>query len=317
MRAWSAAARRAAGAVPRAARRGRRAGSPPSTATHACVNGFSARLDPTSARVARSRSRGRGRLPGADRLSSAGRRVGRWRAARRRSPISRSRVSTAPASRSRCSTRASIRPIPYLRSRVALGRRRHRPRQRRSRAAAPDDSWSAGAARNRARRDHRRHRGPGRAARDRARAPRSSRSASVAGSRTRRGATASTRARIRSSPGSRRPSIPTTTATCSTPRASPSSGWSSRTRRSRTARCRARSPGRQISTCSRSSPPGTTGRQGPATGASPVPAARSTPSPWAPRTAASRRRRFACSCAPASVSSTRTTSRSVAPRRRP
>ena len=138
---------------------------------------------------------------------------------------------------------------PYLRRTRALRRRRHQPGQRRDRPAASDDPGTSRAARDRARRDHRRHRRARTGSTGSRPERRSCRSASVAGSRTRKAATASTRAPTSCSQGSRRPSIRTTTGTSSTPHASRSSAWSSRTPRSPTDRSRARSPVRPTSTC--------------------------------------------------------------------
>ena len=266
---------RAAGAVPRAARC-RRGADRSRVPLHARAQRLLGASGSHVCCAARSRPRGRGRLPGADRISSAGRRVGR-----RRAPVGGRRSRDRGSRRLRRHGRAARhgrRPVASRTCAAACSR------------ASTSSIPAAAESRSRTRRfrvgrSATRPSSPGSSPAPRARTgctgsrrvPRSFRFASAAGSRTPRAATASTRARIRSSPGSRRPSIPTTTATCSTPRASPSSGWSSRTRRSQTARCRARSPGRQISTCSRSSPPGTTDRQGPATGASRDPAARSTP----------------------------------------
>ena len=212
------------------------------------VNGFSARLDPTSAALldddrevtgiypvriaypAQAAESSGGVLPSAvaDLEIAGPRRVGRdgGAARHRRRPV------------------ASVPAAPR-----ALGRRRDQPGQRRDRPAAsrrsrdgpsvtrPSSRGSSPAPRGRT------------ACTGSRPARRSCPSASAAGSRTRRVATASTRAPTRSSPGSRRPSIRTTTATSSTRHASRSSGWSSRTPRSRTDRSRARSPAPPTSTC--------------------------------------------------------------------
>ena len=132
------------------------------------LNGFSARLDPTSLRcsIATARSRASTRCAIAYPAQAAESR-------RRRAAVARvADLEIAGLDGSGVTVAlldTGVDPShPYLRRRVLSGRRRHQPRQRRGRAAASDDSGTARAPRDRARRDHRRAPRARRAARDRA-----------------------------------------------------------------------------------------------------------------------------------------------------
>ena len=131
------------------------------------LNGFSARLDPDVARAARSRPRGRRRLPGADRVSGAGRRVGGGVLPSAVADLEIAGLDGSGVTVALLDT--GVDPShPYLRRRVLSGVDVIDPGSGGDRPAASDDPRPARAPRDRARRDHRRDRGPGRPARDRA-----------------------------------------------------------------------------------------------------------------------------------------------------
>ena len=236
----------AAGAVPRAPVGGRRADRS-RVPVHEGRQRLLGTPRPDVALAPRRRSRGHGHLPGAHRVPGAGGRGGRRAPRSGRGPRGRG------ARRLRCHGRAARhrrRPVaPLSQGARPLRRRRPEPGERWHRPAASDNPRSTRAARDRARRDHRRNRGARMDFTGSRPVPRSCPCASGAGSRTRRAATASTRGPTRSSPGSRPPSIPTTTAMPTTRPGSRSSAWSSRTPASRMGPSRAGSPGRRSSTC--------------------------------------------------------------------
>ena len=258
---------RAAGAVPRAARGERARGSRPSSATRSVVNGFSARLDPTSLESAGPRPGGAGVFPvriaypaQAARSDDSGVLPAAVADLEVAGPRRLRRDGGAPRHR------ASIPRIRTCETARPLGRRCDRPRQRGDRAAASDDP------------------GPSRAARDRAR--RASSPASDGPDGLHGVAPGASILPVRvggwqpDSEGgysvySRTDQIlagleaavdPTTTATRTTRRGSRSSEWPSRTPRSRTARSPRAIAGARRSTCSSIVPAGNDGSAGPSYG---------------------------------------------------
>ena len=274
------------------------------------VNGFSARLDPTSLRAPRCRPRGRrASIPFASPI--------------RRRPPSRAACCPQPSRDLEIAgldgsgvtvalLDTGVDPShPYLRGRVLSRCRRHRSRKRRHRSAHPTI--------------------PGRPERHATElagiiagtegpgglhgiAPGASilpdsrrRLAAGRGGRLQR----RTRGRIRSSRVWRLRSTRTTTATRTTPRGSPSSGWSSPMQRSRTVRWRAGSPGAADLDDAHDRPSRERRKRRPRVRsiAGPVRPRRRSRSP--PQTVASPLRPFACSCAPDCACSTRPTFRSA------